>query len=77
MEMSPRKSSFRHAQKIVMPALSARIAAKLLHSQPHEKSAIHEIYDPYREARWGFVSWYLLGVRENLLSLQWVSEIPK
>jgi len=63
MEISPRKSSFRHAQKIDISALSVRIAAKLLHLQPLEKSVIREIYDTHREARGSFVSWYLRGVR--------------
>jgi hypothetical protein len=88
--MSPRKSSFRHAQKIYMSALSVRIATKLLHMHPHGKSAIHEIYDTHREARGGFVNWCLPGVldreldmtlflfsEETWFSLQWISEIQE
>jgi len=48
-----------------MSTLSARNAAKLLHLQPLEKSAMHEIYDTHREARGNFVSWYLRGVRNG------------
>jgi len=65
MEISPGKSSFRHAQKIDISALSARIAAKLLHLRPLKKRAMHEIYDTQFEARGSFVSWYLRGVRDE------------
>jgi len=52
-----------------MSALSVRIAAKLLHFQPLEKNAVHEIYDTHREARGSFVSWYLRRVRDGELDM--------
>jgi len=53
-----------------MSALSVRIAEKkLLHLQPLEKNAVHEIYDTHREASGSFVSWYLRGVREGELDM--------
>jgi hypothetical protein len=45
-----------------MSASSAGIAAKLLHLHSYDTTAVHEVCDTCREARWNFPNRYLLAV---------------